>query len=183
MPLPPDYLAALEALAHAFADYRSRTGNDAILVGGAAAAIHTAGLFPSGDFDVVAANDAAFEEAMLAQGFEKESRARYLQMGFFHPRHPAYGFQQVSGSLFDGQSDLKRLIFLTIGRGEGVSVAIPSIEDMIADRLGQHAVFGPSDDSRLRQALALFQLKSDFDVQYLRHRIETEGGDPALLGL
>ncbi len=136
MPLPPDYLAALEALAGAFGAYRAATGSYAVLVGGAAAAIHTAGLFPSGDFDVVAGNDVAFEAAMLARGFLKEERDAFLRTGFYHPNHPAYGFQQVSGRLFDGRSDPNKLILLTIDRAAGLELMVASIEDLIADRLG-----------------------------------------------
>ena len=55
MSLPDDYIAALERLAFAFTSYRQRTGGTAVLVGGAATAIYTAGQFPSADFDIVAA--------------------------------------------------------------------------------------------------------------------------------
>jgi hypothetical protein len=67
---------------------------------------------------------------------------------------------------------------------EGGTVALPAIEDMIADRLGQHAAAAPaSDKSRLLQAKALFRLAEKPDIGYLRRRISDEGGDPALLGL
>jgi hypothetical protein len=152
-----------------------------VLVGGAATAIYTAGAFPSGDFDIVAADDAAFAECMLAHGFRREDKPRYLLGGFYHPEYPAYGVQQVSGALFDGQSDRDRLICMVVR--EELSVVLPAIEDMIADRLGQHAVAPASDDSRLRQAKMLFRLAAKPDINYLRRRIIQEGGDPVLLGL
>jgi hypothetical protein len=179
MPLPEGYIAALEQLASAFATYNANTGGNAVLVGGAATAIYTAGQFPSGDFDIVAANDAAFESAMLGCGFLREDRAGHLLVGFYHPSYPQYGFQQVSGALFDGRADSGRLIRLAV-RHTGV-IILPAIEDMIADRLAQHAVAAPSDDSRLRQARTLFQLAAKLDVDYLRRRIAEEGGDAALL--
>jgi hypothetical protein len=182
MSLAADYLAALEVLARVFTAYREKTGHTAVLVGGAATAIYTAGQFPSGDFDIVAHDDAAFEAAMLAHGFNKEDQPGFLCRGFHYPLFPQYGFQLVSGSLFDGRSDSSRLVLVTFGRDGDEGVVISPVEDMIADRLSQYAAT-PADPSRLLQARALFQLNSEIDVQYLRNRIETEGGDPALLEL
>jgi hypothetical protein len=181
MPFPDDYIAALEQLAMVFTTYREQTGNDAVLVGGAATAIYTGGQFQSGDFDVVAANDHAFKAAMIAHGFRPEDAAGYLLGGFYHPDFPAYGIEQVSGALFDGRSDRKRLVRMTV-KPPGV-IVLPPIEDMIADRLAQHAIAAPSDDSRLRQARTLFRLARGPDICYLLRRISDEGGDPALLGL
>jgi hypothetical protein len=181
MPLNEDYLAALETLAVACDRYRVATGGEAVLVGGAATAILTDGAFMSGDFDLVAPADHAFETAMLEAGFLKEHRPGFVLRGFYHPDHPDYGFEPVSGQLFDGKSDTKRLIhFQTAGDHE---IALPSIEDMIADRLAQHAVSIPTDDSRLQQARYLFRLAEGLDISYLYRRMIEEGGDPALLGL
>jgi Resolvase, N terminal domain len=63
------------------------------------------------------------------------------------------------------------------------AVVLPSIEDMVADRLGQHATPPASDDSRLLQARALFGLAENLDIEYLSRCIREEGGDPTLLGL
>lgn len=183
MPLELDYIAALLELARAFTCYKDATEDYPVLVGGAAAAIYTAGQFPSGDFDIVASNDEALNAAMLANGFRREDRQGYIRRGFYHPDHPRYGFEQVSGRLFDGQSDLNRLRLVTVDRLGLVGVVLPSVEDVIADRLGQHAVVCHIDDSRLRQAKALFCLFPELDVTYLRKRIETEGGDPTVLGI
>lgn len=181
MPLANDYILALEKLSLVFATYQALTGGVAVLVGGAAAAIYTAGQFPSGDFDVVAVADDGFKEAMVKHGFLPEDRQGYLLIGFYHPDHPEYGFQQVSGSLFEGRSDRGRLVYLTV-KAPGM-IALPPIEDMIADRLGQHAVASPSDTSMLRQAKALFSLADNPDLSYLHRRICEEDGDPTLLGL
>ena len=181
MPLPEDYIAVLGELSGAFGAYRLLTGGEAVLVGGAATAIYTAGAFPSGDFDVVATNDPAFAAAMLMHGFRREDGAGCLLGGFYHPDYPAYGVQQVSGALFDGRADRGRLVRMVV-RAEW-SVVLPSIEDMIADRLGQHAAAPASDDSRLRQAQMLFHLAAKPDIDYLKRRITEEGGDPAQLGL
>jgi hypothetical protein len=129
----------------------------------------------------VAADDDAFAECMLAHGFRREDEAGFLLGGFYHPDYRAYGVQQVSGALFDGLADQTRLVRMIVR--EELALVLPAIEDMIADRLGQHAVAPASDDSRLRQAKMLFRLAAKPDIDYLRRRITEEGGDPALLGL
>ena len=181
MALPPSYRAILDCLARACLSYRQRTGGNAVLVGGAATALYTSGAFPSFDFDVVAGMNEEFAAAMLQHGFKREDRPGHLLVGFYHPDHPGYGVQQVTPPLFDGRSDLGRLVRLSVvPSGE---VMLPSVEDMIADRLAQYAVASPTDTSRLDQARALFALAHDPDRDYLVRRIIEEGGDPALIGL
>jgi hypothetical protein len=178
--LPDTYLAALQALALACERYSVMTGGGvAVLVGGAAAALYTAGALMSGDFDLVVAADDAFSQAMGESGFIKEVRTGFLERGFYHPDHPAYGFEQVSGRLFDGRADARRLV--RILPSSGGSITLPSVEDMIADRLGQFAAGSPTDISRLVQARTLFRLAEVLDRDYLWKRIGEEGGDPALL--
>jgi hypothetical protein len=176
------YLAALETLALACTRYHEITnGGEAVLVGGAATALLTGGAFMSADFDLVASADDAFEAAMTELGFIKENRPGVVLRGFYHPNHPDFGFEPVSGRLFDGKSDLNRLVRVRL-IGDG-SIVVPSIEDMIADRLAQYAVSSPTDDSRLLQATYLFRLAEAPDIAYLYGRITEEGGDPALLGI
>jgi hypothetical protein len=85
----------------------------------------------------------------------------------------------VSGDLFDGLADRGRLVHLSVTPHGHIT--LPAIEDLIADRLGQHAIAGPTDDSRLRQAGSLFRLGQAIDLEYLQRRIAEEGGDLALL--
>jgi hypothetical protein len=182
MPLPDDYIAVLDALAGACEHYRQITGGSrAVLVGGAAAAIYTDGLFISGDFDFVAARDEALKAALLRAGFVAEDRQGHLTRGFYHPDYPEYGVEQVSGSLFEGRSDRDRLVLVsTSSAGE---IALPAIEDLIADRLAQHEARGSQGDhSRLEQARAMLRLAPKLDVPYLRRRVEQEGANLSLLG-
>lgn len=151
MPFPDGYLDALECLARACETYQSLTGGYPILVGGAAVALYSAGEFQSGDFDLVASDDGAFDGAMLACGFVREDRAG--------------------------------LVRVVVTAGPECAVVLPSIEDIIADRLAQHAVASPADDLRLRQGVLLFRLADTPDLAYLKRRILEEGGDPAWLGL
>jgi hypothetical protein len=179
MPLPPEYLAALHPLAFAFSAYEAETGYPAVLVGGAAAAIHTDGAFMSADFDVVAGNDSAFERAMVAAGFVDDDKAVHGR-GWYHPEHPQFAVEQVSGGYFDGRGDRARCLKLTVRAG--AALVLPAVEDMIADRLGQHEVAG-GDMSMLEQARALFALAQGLDLDYLTRRILEETGNPAHLGL
>jgi hypothetical protein len=183
LPFPEGFLPALEALGQACEHYRKMTGMEAVLVGGAATSIYTSGHFLSGDFDLVASDYAAFDAAMQQTGFRSEDRAGYLRVGYYHPVHPTYGFQQVSGSLFDGRADRTMMLRIQLSDENRSAVVLPAVEDMIADRLAQYAVASPSDDSRLRQARLLLQLAKSVDMNYLRRRIADEGGDPALLGI
>jgi hypothetical protein len=62
------------------------------------------------------------------------------------------------------------------------SIVLPAVEDLIADRLGQHEV-SQGDDAMLEQAKALFTMAKDLDATYLKRRISEEGGNPGLIGL
>lgn len=183
MPFPAGYLEALETLAIACEEYHALTGGCAIVVGGTAAALYSAGEFQTGDFDLIAADDVSFDRAMIASGFVREDRLGHLAVGYYHPAHPAYGVQQVSGQLFDGRAEFERLVRIIVTLGPERAIVLPSIEDIIADRLAQYSVASPADESRLRQAVVLFRLADAPDLAYLKRRILEEGGDPALLGL
>ena len=135
----------------------------------------------SADFDVIAADDAAFMSAMISAGFVAEGGIGHLAGGYYHPDVSHYVVEQMSNPLFDGLADHRRLLRLTISRGS--EIVVPAPEDLIADRLGQHAVASATDPSRLLQARALFDMAEDIDRAYLLRRIVEEGGDPALIGL
>lgn len=162
--LPEDYLRALTTLGEVFASYERRTGRSAVLVGGAAAAIYSAGEFQSGDFDIVAFSDDDFQKAMAEHGFLPEDRVGQLKIGFYHPDHLAYGFQQVSGQLFDGKSDEHRVMAFSVATSG--TITLPAIEDLIADRLGPNAVAPPIDRSRLRRAIYLYRMALRIDPEY-----------------
>jgi hypothetical protein len=180
MSLPDEYLTVLEHLGRAFATYKRETAADPILVGGAATALRTDGAFMSADFDVIATDNEAFARAMTQAGFIAEGGIGHLASGFRHSDHPDYVVEQVSGPLFDGLADKQRMVRLTT---DGGTILLPAIEDLIADRLGQHAVASRSDTSRLLQAKALFAMAESIDRHYLCRRILEEGGDPLLIGL
>jgi hypothetical protein len=179
MPLSPEYMAALELTGRVCEAYRKQTGASAYLVGGAAVAVITAGQFPSGDFDLVVGGDDQFEASLLRHGFKKEDRQGRLRFGYYHPDHPLFGWQLVTGPLFDGRSDKSRVVRLEIATDS--EITFPPIEDLIADRLGQYEA-NRTDSTRLEQARFLFRMAKSVDMTYLSKRVAEEGSDPALLG-
>jgi hypothetical protein len=178
VPFRPEYVEALRLIASVFDDYEARTGFRPILVGGAAVEYYTAGDIVSGDFDIIAANETAFADAMLGHEFRREDRAGHLKRGFYHERLDI-GVELVSGVLFDGRTDRDRIgVIMVEGRPR---VHVPPIEDLIADRLAQYEASDKHDDEMLCQARILFQVAESVDSAYLKRRIEEEGGDPGLL--
>jgi hypothetical protein len=177
--LPDAYLAALVLLGRASERYRRTTNRRVVIVGGAAVSFYTQGAILSGDFDIVA--DMDFEREMLAEGFIKEARAGMLLVGYYHPDVPQLGFQIVSGRLFDGFSDEDKLLLVPMASGSEVLFA--SVEDLIADRLGQYEASDRKAGDMLYQAELLFSLAGEYDRAYLLRRIGQDGGDPSMIGL
>jgi len=179
MALEADYLEALGLLGRVCEEYRRETGSPAYLVGGAAVALWTGGAFHSADFDLIVAAEERFHEILLQHGFCPEDRAGKLRVGYYHPDYPQFGWQLVTGPMFDGRADRMRVAQFQINAGS--AVVLPAIEDLIADRLGQYAGGKPPDVSRLNQARVLFEMADRIDSAYLRKRVEEEGGDISLL--
>lgn len=179
MALPETYIAVLLKMANVFSKYEAAVGYPPVLVGGAAVAVQTQGAFMSGDFDLFAPNDEVLHQCLIEAGFVADERVGRLIGGYYLPGFEEFGVEAISGQLFEGRSERDRLIRFSIGQGS--SIVIPSFEDMIADRLGQHAVAGKSDNSRLEQARAIFKLAEMLDLDYLKRRVADEGGDFHLL--
>ena len=150
-------------------------------MGGAAISYLTDGMILSGDFDFIVPLDGPFEVTMAAAGFRREDRLCHLKFGWYHPDLPRYGFQVVSGPLFDGRADAARLLIVAFGAGS--RIGLPSTEDLIADRLAQFAASGRKDHAMCAQAELLFRLGMIKDSAYLRRRIIEESGEPGDIGL
>jgi hypothetical protein len=134
-----------------------------VIVGGAAVSFYTQGLILSGDFNLVAAT--ALEPFLLAEGFLIEDRPGRLRRGYYHPKTPRYGFELVSGALFDGRCDTARMqVFRLAAEAD---VTLPPVEDLIADRLGQFAASNNRDREMVDQARLLLKLARDIDRDYL----------------
>jgi hypothetical protein len=170
----PAFIEALSLLAMACDDLTNKGYERPVLVGGAAVEFHTGSLVVSGDFDFVTDDQLAFEETLIRYGFRREDRVNRLLRGLYHPEL-SLGVEVVSGSLFDGRSDLRRVQLVEIV--DGKAVAIAPVEDLIADRMGQYASTENRIPEMLDQALHLYRLADHLDEAYLEKRIgeETDG--------
>jgi len=170
-----EFIEAFELLGAAFDRVVEQGFKRPVLVGGGAVEYYTGGAVVSGDFDVVSAADETLTRELVALGFRKEDRKGHLLRGLYHPGLEI-GVEVVSGELFDGKSDESRVLEVALGKGG--HVAVPPVEDLIADRMGQFCSIPEGDQDMLAQAILLFQLAGAVDETYLNSRIlmETDNG-------
>lgn len=168
-PYRPEFETALRAFARASEAMRRQGFEPPILVGGAAVELYSGSAINTGDFDVVTERQDAFEATLREQGFTKPVGLGHTPLGWVHPELKL-GFEVVSSVLLDGRADRARVRIIDLGRDGAIRVL--SVEDMIADRVGQYAS-GTAPDM-LGQARRLFALHRDADLQYLKRRIREE---------
>ena len=167
----PEFEAALRLFARVSEAMKARGFAAPILVGGAAVEIYTNSAVTTGDFDIVSARQEDFEAELLRHGFTKLEGLGHTPLGWVHAEL-RLGFEIVSSNLLDGMADRDRVLLLDLDvDGEA---AVISVEDMIADRMGQYAS-GTAPDLR-DQARALFALHGDADLAYMERRIRHESG-------
>lgn len=171
MPSPyrPQFEAALRLFARVSESMAARNLPRPILVGGAAVEFYTASAITTGDFDIVTPRQDEFEEELRRHGFIKPEGIGHTPLGWMHPAL-RLGFEVVSSTLLDGYADRSRVRMIDTG-ADGVASFI-SLEDMIADRMGQYAS-GTAPDM-LAQARALYAVYPDADRVYLDARIRHE---------
>ncbi|RZF60809.1 hypothetical protein EWE75_21100 [Sphingomonas populi] len=175
--MPRPYRADFESALRMFARVSralSAQGYEApVLVGGGAVELYSTGAISTGDFDIVTARQSAFEAVLQDHGFVRPSGPGVATRGWIHPEF-RLGFEVVSSTLLDGMADRQRVEMIDLGQDGSASII--SLEDMIADRMGQFAS-GTAPDM-LGQARALYALHSDMDRAYLARRIvEETAGD------
>ena len=141
-----------------------------ILVGGAAAEFYSQSAINTGDFDLCTPRQDALEEEMQKAGFVKPSGPGQMTKGWIHPQL-RLGFEVVADFPMDGGYDRKTLMLIENFTDEGAFVLL-SVEDLIADRMGQYAS-GTAQD-RLQQAQTLYRLHPSLDKVYLDRRIREE---------
>jgi hypothetical protein len=175
-PYRPEFEAALRLLARVGTHVVAAGGEMPVLVGGAAVELYSASALATGDFDIVTGNQTRFEAALIAEGFVRPSGPGLATRGWIHP-DLKLGFEVVSGTLLDGAADTSRIRVIDMG-ADG-TIAVISIEDIIADRMGQFAS-GSAREMR-EQARQLLILHKDADTAYLDRRIREEtAGDYGL---
>ena len=127
-----------------------------VLVGGAAVEIYSPSAINTGDFDISTPVQDVFEEELQRHGFIRPSGPGMATRGWIHP----------------GRAERERVELLEFAPdGE---VAVISVEDIIADRMGQFAS-GTAPDMR-EQARRLFILHNQADISYMDKRIRYESG-------
>lgn len=169
----PEFEAALRLLARVSEAMHARGLRRPILVGGAAAEFYSLSAINTGDFDLCTFRQTELEEEMVRLGFVKPRGAGQMTKGWVHPELKL-GFEVVAETPMDGAFDPATLV-LVENSGSGAFVVL-SVEDLIADRVGQFASRTAPD--RLDQARALFRLQPSLDKAYLARRISEEtGGD------
>lgn len=164
----PEFEAALVLLARVSDVMVARGLPRPVLVGGGAVEIYTLGAISTGDFDLVTASQSLFETVLQEQGFVRPSGAGKATRGWIHP-DAQLGFEIVSSTLLDGQADRDRVRPIILAEG---TIEVISIEDMIADRMGQYAS-GTARDM-LAQAQTLYRLSEGLDLDYMERRIRYE---------
>ena len=165
----PEFEAALRLFARVSEAMKARGFSAPVLVGGAAVEIYYNSAITTGDFDIVTARQQDFEEELRCHGFTKPIGLGHTSLGWVHP-DLGLGFEVVSSTLLDGMADRDRIVLIDLDKdGEA---AIVSIEDMIADRMGQYA--SGAAPEMLEQARRLFVLHADADLDYMDRRIRYE---------
>ncbi len=124
----------------------------------------------TGDFDFVTENQAVFEEILQSKGFEKPGGIGVLQRGLHHGEL-LIGVEVVSGRVFDGNVPDDRLVMVSFDKG---SLVVISLEDAIADRMGQYASHEASNEEMLGQAITMLRIAAEIDRDYLDKRIRVE---------
>jgi hypothetical protein len=166
----PTFEAALTLFARISEAMADRGLSRPVLVGGAAAEFYSASALTTGDFDICSAAQSELEEEMQRFGFVRPSGAGRSLRGWIHP-DLKLGFEVVADVPMDGNVDAAH-IRLVRPIGETALFRIISVEDLIADRMGQYAS-GTARD-RIEQAQLLLALHPDADLDYLERRIREE---------
>lgn len=169
-PWREEFLRALELLARVSEAMHRRGLPRPILVGGGAVELYTASALMTGDFDLCSPAQAELEQEMRQAGFVRPAGAGTVTRGWIHP-DLQLGFEIVSSAPLDGQAEVDRMQLILIDT-IGEYVRVLSVEDMIADRVGQYASGAAPD--MLGQARALFALFPALDRDYLDRRIRYE---------
>lgn len=167
--LRPEFEQALRLFARASGIVVAQGGEAPVLVGGAAVELFSNSALTTGDFDVSTGRQDRFEAALRSLGFVKPRGPGIATRGWIHPEL-RLGFEVVSSTLLDGLADRQRVVLIDVDT-DGVA-AIISVEDIIADRMGQFA--SGTAPEMLEQARRLFILHSDVDRAYLDRRVREE---------
>ena len=165
----PEFEAALRLFARVSEAMKARGFQAPVLVGGAAVEIYSLSAINTGDFDISTGAQDVFEELLQHHGFVRPSGAGVATRGWIHPELQL-GFEVVSATLLDGMAERARVRVFQVDIDAAASII--SLEDIIADRMGQYASRSAPD--MFAQAKELFDLYPDADFDYMERRIKYE---------
>jgi hypothetical protein len=169
-PWRPAFLEALKLLAKVSEAMDRRGLPRPVLVGGGAAEYYSGSALMTGDIDVTSPVQPELEEELQKLGFVRPSgRGRSLR-GWVHPQL-RFGFEVVANVPMDGTVDAAHIAIID-DLAPDARLAIISVEDLIADRMGQYA--SGSAREMLTQAHDLLHLHPNADLAYLERRVREE---------
>lgn len=170
LPWRPEFVAALRMFARASEGVARRGFQRPVLVGGGAVEFYSGSAIMTGDMDVTIVAQPEFEEELQKLGFVRPSGPGKSTRGWVHPEI-GLGFEVVGSTPMDVSPDPVRVCLIEPLPGEP-EMRILSVEDMIADRMGQYA--SGTAREMFDQARELASLAGGIDRDYLEHRIRTE---------
>lgn len=170
LPWRPEFLDALRMLARVSETMAQRGLPRPVLVGGAAVEFYTGSAIMTGDFDVTTPDQPELEEELQKRGFIRPNGPGKSTRGWVHPEL-GFGFEVVGDRPMGGSVPSTELVLTQAVPGEPEMVLL-SVEDMIADRMGQYA--SGTAREMLGQARYLYGLPIRFNRDYLDCRIREE---------
>jgi len=170
LPWRPQFVDALRMLARVSGALAERGLPRPVLVGGGAVEFYTGSAVMTGDIDVTSPVQPELEEELQALGFVRPSGPGKSTRGWVHP-DIGLGFEVVGNSPMGGGVASTELVMVQPVPGEPEMVIL-SVEDMIADRMGQYA--SGTAREMLDQARELYALPVRFERAYLDRRIREE---------
>ena len=170
LPWRPEFLDALRMLARLSEALAQRGLPRPVLVGGGAVEFYTGSAVMTGDIDVTSPVQPELEEELQKLGFVRPSGPGKSTRGWIHP-DLGLGFEVVGNSPMGGSVPSTQLSMVKAIPDEPALVVV-SIEDMIADRMGQYA--SGTARGMIDQARKLFSLNFAMDRDYLDRRIREE---------
>ncbi|MFA7431423.1 MAG: hypothetical protein WCZ23_14790 [Rhodospirillaceae bacterium] len=166
-----EFLRAISLLAEAFEEVSKQGHPRPVLVGGAVVELHVGSAMASGDFDILYEMPEVLRETLGHHGFQPSLSNPHAAMMNLET---GMAVEFVKGPLFDGRSDRSRLVLYMFENG---SILVPPIEDMIADRMGQDTSAPRGVPMMREQAVALYKLAENLDLDYLDKRIRQESAN------
>jgi hypothetical protein len=170
LPWRAEFLDALRMLARLSEALAERGLPRPVLVGGGAVEFYTGSAVMTGDIDVTSPVQPELEEELRKLGFVRPTGAGKSTRGWVHP-DIGLGFEVVANIPMGGSFSPTKLAMVAPVEG-APDLVVLSIEDMIADRMGQYA--SGTARQMLGQARELYNLPIQLDRDYLDRRIREE---------